>query len=260
MKSTTDFVKTFDGLRLRLRRDIVENAKAVVVISHGRGARIETAQYIFLIEEFQKAGYSTYIFDHRGHGESEGPKAYLGDFWDIALDVNSIVEIAKAENPGKKIFLFGNSMGCFSAEVFGCLYPGKVDGIILSVFATAGSREIPEKPVNPMEVIVLSRKVSVGELEMTDNYSVTTPGLDYAIQTGKNWLADNYKRFSDPVLIVNAELDRPGSMDEAYDFFKGIEVRDKMLKIYGGAEHKLYGGPVGPQVMADTLSWLEARI
>ncbi len=260
MKSTTEFVKSFDGIKLRLRRDIINDARAVVVISHGRGARIETAQYVYITEELQKAGYSTYIFDHRGHGESEGPRAYYSDFREIVYDVNAIVDIAKSENPCKKIFLFGNSMGCFSAEVFGCMYPGKVDGIILSVFATAGSREIPEKPKNPMEVIVLSRTVSIGELEVSDNYSVTTPGLDYAIQKGKNWLADNYKSFSDPVLIVNAVFDRPGSMDEAYEFFKGIEVRDKMLKIYGGAEHKLYGGPVGPQVMADTLAWLGARV
>ncbi len=259
MKSTMEFVKTFDGLKLRLRRDIIEGAKAVVVISHGRGARIETAQYVYITEELHKAGYSTYIYDQRGHGESEGPRAYYSDFREIAFDVNAIIEIVKAENPEKKIFLFGNSMGCFAAEVFGCLYPGKADGFILSVFATAGSREIPERPENPMEVIVLSKTVSIGELEQTDNYSVTTPGLDYAIQKGKNWLADNYKRFSDPVLIVNAELDRPGSMDEAFEFFKGIKVSDKMLKIYGGAEHKLYGGPVGPQVMADTLAWLEAR-
>lgn len=53
-----------------------------MVISHGRGARIETDQYIFLTEEFQKSGYSAYIFDHRGHGESES----LTQVYQISFD------------------------------------------------------------------------------------------------------------------------------------------------------------------------------
>lgn len=45
MKSSMEFISSFDGLKLRLRRDLVEEPRGVVVIGHGRGAQIETAQY-----------------------------------------------------------------------------------------------------------------------------------------------------------------------------------------------------------------------
>ena len=146
MTSTFEFVRSFDGTRLRLKRDLQDDPRAVVVISHGAGASIEGDQYRLIEDGFVDAGYSVYFFDHRGHGKSDGLRGYYNSFDELVGDIKFMVDLAKGENPGKKVFLFGNSMGGVGAEIFGIQYPGSVDGIILSVSATCGTDKPPVKP------------------------------------------------------------------------------------------------------------------
>ena len=259
MKRTYEMIVSHDGTKLRLRRDLLEDAKGVMVICHGRGASMDTPQYTFMTDGFEGAGYSVYIFDHRGHGESEGPRGFYNDYPELIGDIKVMVDLAKAENPDKKIFLFGNSMGGFGTEVFACMYPGYVDGVILAVSAIPGK---PEKPVKPdgdlTETIVINKKSSTGELEQNQRV-LTSPGLEYAMANGWYWLWSNHQKLADPVLMLSAEKDEYFHPAEALALFNDIASTDKMLKIYGGSTHKLYGGPAGPEVLADTIAWLNVR-
>ena len=44
--------------------------------------------------------------------------------------MHQFVQIAHSENAGKKVFLFGHSMGSFAVQSYGAKYPGTVAGIV----------------------------------------------------------------------------------------------------------------------------------
>src|SRR3989338_11538789 len=77
--------------------------RAVVVIVHGyaehSGRYGETAEYLV------RRGYAVYAFDLRGHGRSEGRRAFVRSFDEYLVDVNIFLERVKSEEKDKPVFL-----------------------------------------------------------------------------------------------------------------------------------------------------------
>lgn len=121
---------SFDGTKLRLKKDAVENPKALIVIAHGLCEHLN--RYDYFTEKLNENGYSVYRYDQRGHGKSEGKKVYFKDFNEMPDDLGQILALAREESEGKKVFLFGHSMGGETVTLFGTKNPGMADGIITS--------------------------------------------------------------------------------------------------------------------------------
>lgn len=119
-----------DHLNLYLQIDPVDTPKAVVVVVHGLCEHC--GRYDYVTERLNDAGYSVYRFDHRGHGRSEGKAVYY-DSWDQSNDVYDVVQTAKAENPGKELYVLGHSMGGYAVAGFATRFPKEADGINLSL-------------------------------------------------------------------------------------------------------------------------------
>lgn len=112
------------------------------------------AEHIMRYDEFARflaeSGYAVYANDHIGHGKSTNLKYPLGYFGDkneagatFAADVKALTEIAKKENPGLPVILFGHSMGSFVARRYSAKYGKGIDGVIYC--GTAGPN--PAAPV-----------------------------------------------------------------------------------------------------------------
>ena len=126
------FVESFDGTKLFFNRELVENARAAIVIVHGLCEH--QGRYDYFADKLHQAGISTYRFDHRGHGRSEGERTYYSDFNEILDDTNVFVDLAIKENPDIPVFLLGHSMGGYTVSLYGAKYPDKkLRGIITSV-------------------------------------------------------------------------------------------------------------------------------
>jgi len=108
-------VASFDGTELRLRKDLVPEPKALIVIAHGLCEHLN--RYDHFTERLNEQGYSVYRFDQRGHGKSKGDKVFFGSFNEMPDDTNVIIDMAREESEGKKVFLFGHSLS-FSAMSF----------------------------------------------------------------------------------------------------------------------------------------------
>ncbi len=130
MLKTEKMVSSYDGFQLFTRKDVPENVKAAVIVVHGLCEHL--GRYEYLTEKLNAHNFSVYRFDHRGHGKSDGERAYLEDFNCLVDDTDFMMERAKAENPGLPVFLIGHSMGGFTVACYGAKYPGKVDGLVLS--------------------------------------------------------------------------------------------------------------------------------
>ena len=108
----------------------MEEPRGIAVIVHGLCEHC--GRYDYVTERLNAAGYSVYRFDHRGHGRSEGKPVYYDQWDEISNDVFDVIQLAKEENPGKKLIVLGHSMGGYAVTCFGTRFPKEADAIVLS--------------------------------------------------------------------------------------------------------------------------------
>lgn len=118
--------------------------QAVIQIVHGMAEY--ALRYDDLANYLSGLGYAVYAEDHLGHGASINGKGKRGFFaetdgWTAVInDIMKLHETAKKENPGKKMILYGHSMGSFLARTCASRYPDEFDAFVFS--GTAGKNPV----------------------------------------------------------------------------------------------------------------------
>src|SRR5215203_176035 len=98
------------GLKIATRSWAPEsNARAIIILVHGFNAH--SGYMVWPAEQFAAAGFAVHALDHRGRGKSEGERFYVEEFSDFLTDVHSLVEIARAQDPGLPVYILGHSAG-----------------------------------------------------------------------------------------------------------------------------------------------------
>ncbi len=265
-----EMITSFDGTKLYFKKETVDSAKAAAVIVHGLCEH--QGRYDYVAEQFHKADISTYRFDHRGHGRSEGERTYYQDFNELLDDTNVFVDMAIADNPGLPVFLIGHSMGGFTVSLYGSKYQKKgLRGIITSGALTrdhAGTITGVERGLDPHQKLPNQLGDAVCSVtEVVDwygkdpyNTATFTTGLCYALADGLDWFKEKVTEFSYPVLMLHGEKDGLVSVKDTYDFFQLVSSKDKQMKIYGGLFHEIFNEYCRDEVIADVVHWMEKRI
>ncbi|MBR1537290.1 MAG: alpha/beta hydrolase [Treponema sp.] len=109
--------------------------KAVFQMVHGMAEYAERYEKLaaFLCEN----GYICYIHEHVGHGNTAKDIAHLGLFLDenqsktLVEDTHKMSEIARKENPGLKLNLFGHSMGSFVVRLTVAKYGSDYNSLVV---------------------------------------------------------------------------------------------------------------------------------
>lgn len=131
-------VELRDGVKLHL--DIKENGSSHwLVVTHGLGEHCGRHQYIYkLFSQY----FNICLYDLRGHGQSEGKRAYVESFKDFTQDLGEVLSYLETTYTMKNYILIGHSMGglitasYMQNAVSDQLYPKKV---FLSGPAVAGT-------------------------------------------------------------------------------------------------------------------------
>jgi acylglycerol lipase len=98
--------------------------KAVVVGIHGINEH--SGRYARLAADLNRHGYALHTMDLRGHGRSEGERAWTVRFDQYLDDAEVLIGRAAARYPGRPLFLFGHSMGGSIVALLGILRQGTV--------------------------------------------------------------------------------------------------------------------------------------
>lgn len=77
-----------------------------------------------------------YAADHRGHGKSEGLRAYVERFDLFVEDQKIFLDLINEKEPNLPIFLLGSSMGSMIAQIFTATYPEGINGLVLAAAGT----------------------------------------------------------------------------------------------------------------------------
>ncbi|MCR5088276.1 MAG: alpha/beta hydrolase [Oscillospiraceae bacterium] len=209
----TGFFERIPGETIYYEHYRAENARAVVVISHGFTESI--VKFREPIRCFLKSGYDVWGVDHRGHGQSfrlnDNPYVvHVEHFRDYVLDLKYLTDKFVRPAAGKlPLYLYGHSMGgCIGAHFIES-YPGIFDKAVLSspmlglsfgrtpvpaVYAAAGAlshtskREETLTPISSFTAEEFENSVSNSRLRF--DYYLEKRLADPRLQTSKpsvNW-------------------------------------------------------------------------
>ncbi len=101
MDSFTNFYKVHPAT--------TDMSKGVLILTHGILEHSE--RYLHLIDKLNEQGYTVYRYDLRGHGHSDGARAYVKNFNEYVEDLDSMVKLVKDKEGNVPLYLFGHSMG-----------------------------------------------------------------------------------------------------------------------------------------------------
>ena len=115
-------------------------ARSVVVCIHGVGEH--SGFFRFVGQRLASSDVAeVYAIDLRGFGNSKEEGVPIGDTSDFEKylqDVAEVVEYVRKDHPGKKLFMFGHSMGGLHALWYAANNPDSPDGLILIGSSAAG--------------------------------------------------------------------------------------------------------------------------
>jgi alpha-beta hydrolase superfamily lysophospholipase len=262
----------------------VANPKAVIQIAHGLGEHAR--RYDSMVAMLNKAGFSVYADDHRGHGQTGlkqlenkqikrlgnlGPGGMKATYKQVA-DFSKLI---KAENPSRPLVLLGHSWGSFIAQKIINKYSDIYDAVILSgsaltmpgYLATGDFNKVWKKIPGSTGYEWLSRDVEIQNKFVADPLTFLAAAAQ--VLGVKNSLLMFGKPSKDvrrdlPILVQVGEADPIGgeysnkALVEAYRKKAGIE--DIELYVYHEGRHEIYNELNKDAIIDDLVTWVNQRV
>jgi len=250
--------------------------KAVLLVAHGLAEH--SGRYKNLVDYFVPKGYAVYAIDHRGHGKSEGTRAYVDNFNDYLIDLKTFFDMVRKDNKNAKIFLFGHSLGGTIATAYAIEHQDELAGLMDSgsslvsapgvspaLLAMAGivSALAPKMGVTLLDASLISRDQSVVDAYVNDPlvFRGKIPARTGA-ELARMWkqLPDKMPEIKLPILIMHGMADQLTDPRGSQLLYERAGSKDKTLKIYDDCYHEICNEPDREQVFADMESWLIKHI
>jgi alpha-beta hydrolase superfamily lysophospholipase len=262
----------------------VAEPKAVIQIAHGLGEHAR--RYDAMAATLNKAGFSVYADDHRGHGQTGlkqlenkqikrlgnlGPGGMKATYKQVA-DFSKLI---KAENPNRPLVILGHSWGSFIAQKIINNYSDIYDAVVLSgsaltmpgYLATGDFNKVWKKLPGSTGYEWLSRDVEIQNKFVADPLTFLAAAAQ--VLGIKNSLEMFGKPSKDvrrdlPILVQVGEADPIGgeysnkALVEAYRKNAGIE--DIELYVYHECRHEIYNELNKEAIIDDLVTWVNQRV
>lgn len=242
--------------------------RAVVVLTHGLAEH--SGRYERTGDLLAEAGFRVRSFDLIGAGASGGARWDIDNWSRFHDQIETHVSWARSRD--LPLVLMGHSMG--GNLVLGYTASGRPapDLLVASAPALAGGAAWQRKaaPVlakvvptlalpNALDLNDLSRDPAVGEAYAADPlvFPKSTVRFGAALFGAIDEVASSVRDIAVPTLILHGGSDRivpPASTASLADV-PGFERR-----LYPALRHEILNEPEGPQVVADIVEWVSARI
>ena len=127
-----------DGFKLQVKNWHTKDAKASLLLVHGLGEH--SARYEHVAQALNDISVNVYSFDLKGHGLSEGPRAFIKDISEYRADLETVYQQTPKNLP---LFMLGHSMGGLIVTDF-LLDSAKTDvkGVVLTGAALEAGDDI----------------------------------------------------------------------------------------------------------------------
>jgi alpha-beta hydrolase superfamily lysophospholipase len=279
-------VRTFtdaQGVEITFYEWPVAEPRAVVQIAHGLGEHAMRYSHVAAI--LNRAGYSVYADDHRGHGQTgkrmieRAEIKRMGNLGKGGMtatvgQVFELTELIASELPNLPLYLLGHSWGSMLAQKILNKNSESYAGAVLSgstlmlpgVAPTSGFNKKWDKTPNKSTKEWLSRDESIGREFMKDPLCFGETAIEVFGITNVAGLVSlpSKKIASDfPILLIAGSEDplgaERGNMMLAKAFTRA-GVQDVTMIIYPEARHEMFNELNKHEVLADLTNWLDASL
>lgn len=248
------------------------HVKAVILVAHGLGEHI--CRYNNLVDSVVPLGYAVYGLDHQGHGKSEGTRIFVDRFQTYLDDLKTFFDMMRKDNPGKKVILYGHSMGGLIAAAYALQHQPELDGLVVSAPALKAGESITPATITLARILsVITPKLGVQALDSAhlsrDKAVVEAYDKDPLVYRGKITARLGSEMFATmarveaqlpsltlPLLILQGSEDKLVNAEGAKMCHEKTGSKDKTLKIYDGFYHEVHNEPDKAKVFADLADWL----
>jgi alpha-beta hydrolase superfamily lysophospholipase len=270
---------TKDNLNLYARVWTPEgDVRGVVALVHGLGEY--GGRYLDIGQSFVDRGYVFVAGDLRGHGVSEGRRAFVSRLDNFMDDLDRYCGEIRAHFPGKPLFLYGFSMGSTISTTYLVRRHPRLAGAILCSggFLMPAASAAAMGKVKALRHIVPTMAVSNGmgatrgkvchDVTVLDAYDADplvykkiTVGLAAVIGEANAEALARAGEIQVPLLVMHGEDDIV-AMPEGSKRLAARVPGDVTLKLWPGLYHFIHHEPDGAKerVLAFAADWLDAHL
>lgn len=268
---------TDDGLTLHLRHwSAPAPARGQVLIVHGLGEHI--GRYAHVAAALNSGGWDVHGWDHRGHGQSSGPRGDIPAPDALLRDTACVIDAVR--KPGSRFVLLGHSMGGlvaarFAAEALAgrpAAWSRPLDGLVLSspaldaglsglqklLLAVAGALAPGLAVSNGLKPEWISRDPAVVQAYARDplvHDRITARLTRFIVDGGARVIADA-PRWTLPTLLMWAGADRCVAPRGSEAFAAAAPASVLATRPWPGLAHEIFNEPEQAQVLATLTDWL----
>ncbi|MGL5693834.1 MAG: lysophospholipase, partial [Peptostreptococcaceae bacterium] len=250
-------------------KNLVDNPKAIILISHGLAEHCQ--RYDYITNKLNTLEYSVYRYDYRGHGLSDGKRGFFNDINDLVNDVSLFINLIKQENPNSPVFLLGYDIGGHILLEYGHQFKKQVNGIILCsplVCDTLGLTKTKYTNVNDFTLIPINKSQDYTHNPTIQNKYENDPmvlkkiplGTYKSLRKSCFGIIDNLYKFKYPTLILHSSSDNIISHEDSKFLFENILSLDKDIRILNGLYHNLLDEIVRDNIIEEICKWIEKRL
>ncbi|HEY5476902.1 MAG TPA: lysophospholipase [Tepidiformaceae bacterium] len=241
--------------------------RAVFAIVHGYAEH--SGRYDWTGRQLAARGYAVDALDLRGHGRSTGERVMVNSYTDYHDDVDRFLDRVRLRHPGKKVFLFGHSMG---GGVVASYVVAKKPA--LAGFVICGAGIAPQRPASaaarpaaaaaprPLPADTISRDPAVVAAYENDPLvfrGIAPAGRAAAFGASRELVQNGIGEVKLPLLVLHGTADKLANYRGGVELYARIGSPDRTLRLYDGLYHEVLNEPEKDTVMADLLEWLDAR-
>jgi len=262
------------GLKIHFRSWLPDApARAVMAIVHGFKAH--SGLYDWPARRLAHEGIAVYAMDLRGNGKSEGETFWVDTFSDYTGDLGHFLDLVRARQPRRPLFLLGHSAGGVIACAYALDHQASLAGFICESFAyevpvptfaltllKGLSHVVPHAGVLDLKDDGFSRDASFVERMKNDPLIAHAAGPAHTVAEmarANERLTATFAKMTMPILVMHGTKDTVTVPHGSKTFFESASSVDKTLKLYEGHYHDLFNDEGREIVMADVLAWVNAR-
>lgn len=250
--------------------------RAALLIVHG--LKDHSERYAEVAVDLNARNIAVTAFDLRGHGRSEGRRAWVRRFDEYLDDLDLVLRTVREEYPTTPLFLFGHSMGGAIVTRYVIERRPSVTGVVLSAPALEPAASVSRgaiwftkflSAIAPGAAVFrtanadFSRSPAVVTAMDQDPliYQQPAPARTAAeLLRAMARIQQKRSQLTTPFLVLHGTADRLTNPAGSQALRDGAASVDKTLHLYPGLYHDLLHEPEQATVFADMIAWLAMRI
>ena len=269
-------LKTVHGSDVLYREWEIENPSAVFLLVHGLGAH--SGRWEFFANYTMQYGFSSYAIELKGFGRTRQKKGHIDSLDIYEKDICKLRDILLEKNPGKKIFLLGESLGGLITFLTVLKNPDKFDGLIC--MSPAFQSKIKFSFLDYLKIVFAMMVNSGKEFNIPITKEMCTRDIGYQamldtnhsehrigtakllLEIGRGQLYSylHKNKFNKDLLFLLAGKDKLVKNDVARKIYKGINKNNKEIIEYPEMYHALSVEIERNKVFRDIVTWVESLI